>query len=214
MKSDLIHKADLLVFFGHPLVPAVEHLQPFCLPLPQHLDGDFFSTVEIGEKCHWQRGHIIFMQTDNGCTVLPHFPVLMTEESCHQRGRDSGPSLPCPHRKSNLRQNSETLANGSRVQGKQEAVGELSPCSVPHDRLHKTYCYLNSLQSDWRSELSCCSIHTFLSWCAKQMPSSWQTNLMSWLGIAFTYSILTTQPLNIYWQMMGPRCPISSFFLV
>ncbi len=36
------------MFFGHPLVPAVEHLQPFCLPLPQHLNGDLFGTAEIG----------------------------------------------------------------------------------------------------------------------------------------------------------------------
>lgn len=43
------YKTDLFVFFGHPLVPAVEHFQPFWLPLPQHISWDFFSTVQIGD---------------------------------------------------------------------------------------------------------------------------------------------------------------------
>lgn len=79
-------EADLLVFFGHPLVPAVEHLQPFCLSLPQHVNGNFFSTVEIRDNVRDNSKQILFTPTNNGYTVLCHFPVLMTGESCHQGG--------------------------------------------------------------------------------------------------------------------------------
>lgn len=37
---------NLFVLFQHELVPAVEHLQPLGLPLPQHCVGDFFSAAE------------------------------------------------------------------------------------------------------------------------------------------------------------------------
>lgn len=36
---------NLFVLFQHELVPAVEHLQPLGLPLPQHGGGDFFSAA-------------------------------------------------------------------------------------------------------------------------------------------------------------------------
>lgn len=40
-----VKKTNLFVFLGHPLVPTVQHLQPFRLPLSQHLDWDFFGAV-------------------------------------------------------------------------------------------------------------------------------------------------------------------------
>lgn len=37
--------AHLLVFFGHPLVPVVEHVQPLGLTLSQHLQGNLLQSA-------------------------------------------------------------------------------------------------------------------------------------------------------------------------
>lgn len=66
------YKADLLVSFGHPLVPAVEHLQPFCLPLSQHLSWDLFSTVEEETIKLIEVNKLFSALTDNGFTLLCH----------------------------------------------------------------------------------------------------------------------------------------------
>lgn len=82
---------------------------------------------------------MMLLLADNSYTVLCHLCVLLAGERCHQREQDCSSSLPCPHRKRHLRENCGTLANCSKVQGKQEAAGELSPCSVPYKLLHKTW---------------------------------------------------------------------------
>lgn len=92
------------MFFGHTLVPVVQHLQPFYLPLPQHLIGDFFCTVEIKDNVTDNIKQIIFMLSDNSYIVLCHFLVLMTGECCHQREQDCGSSLARPHRKPQTKQ--------------------------------------------------------------------------------------------------------------
>lgn len=177
------------MFFGHPLVPAVEHLQPFCLPLPQHLNGNYFSAVEIGDNATDKIKNTLFSCKLTMATLycLPSLKWT-TRESCHQRGRDCGSSLPCPHRKPNLRHNSGTLANSSKVQGKQEAVGELSPCSVPYNLLHKTYNSISLHYSPFEDQSCHVVIHTLYcpglpNTCLVFLVNKFkQTSLKSWLA--------------------------------
>lgn len=53
------NKADLLVIFGHPFFPAVEHLQPFCFSLPQNHNGNFFSSVGIKNQIYLDKHYIV-----------------------------------------------------------------------------------------------------------------------------------------------------------
>lgn len=133
------------MFFGHPLVPAVEHLQPFCLPLSQHLSGDFFSTVVIGDNDKRQTISV------HSYTVLCHFPVLMKGKSCHQRGRDGGSSLPCPNRKSTSDKTVEHLPLAANYKENRKLTENFPPVQFPTTSY--TNQYLTSLPSYWRSEL-------------------------------------------------------------
>lgn len=79
--------------------------------------------------------------------------------------RDYGSSLSCPHRKLNLKQSSGSLANGSKVQRKQEAVGNFPFVQFPITSYVKL-----ALVSLHYSEDQCCHVvkHThFLSLTAK-----------------------------------------------
>lgn len=43
-------ETNLLVFFGHPLVPVVEHIQPFSFSLPEHVWRNIITAVSENKE--------------------------------------------------------------------------------------------------------------------------------------------------------------------
>lgn len=151
----------LFVFFGHPLVPAVQHLQPFCFPLPQHLSWDHFSTGNIRQI----RNQIIFRKTKNSWTVpcaVMTGAVKRLISSLYIQDIFFYKQLKTCHQ--------------SELEGKQEAVGELSPNSTNYSLgqrdilLHScfkenTSCVLDTHRTQtWFSEQNIYILHHYSSW--------------------------------------------------
>lgn len=113
--------AHLLVFFGHPLVPVVEHIQPFGLALTQHLQGHLLQPGDRGEAgqhgdnhstapCPLQHPGSPPPGAKPGWDTLQSAGVLAAAWCCwkrlppvkspHQRSPSSNPpgsNLQCPH---------------------------------------------------------------------------------------------------------------------
>lgn len=66
-----VSQTNLLVLFRHPLVPVVQHLQPFGLPLPQHLDRDVFSAADTKDVQEGIRGGDFFKNKTQTASSLP-----------------------------------------------------------------------------------------------------------------------------------------------
>lgn len=153
------------MFFGHPLVPAVEHLQPFCLPLPQHLSGDLFSTVEIEDSVTDEN---IFSSKLTMAIVYRVTSLYLWQGNPVMRGGGTVAHLFLVHT-GNLTsvKTVEHLPTAAKHKENRKLRKNFPLVRFPTTSHTKLTPISHSLQS-WRLELPYC--HTFPSWSTKHTP--------------------------------------------